>query len=159
MNYQVTAKKTKKNLAPNTTPVKATAPLQLSSSDLIGVWTLEQFIIVRENGEHFNWPGRQNGTLIYTGDGYVSVAQNREPLPNPTAEDKQRVSNFYTGTYRLDLENGRVFHTALQSSVPSLIGTTMERRVTQLKNGHLQISGTGLKEEVILVWRKLSKSQ
>lgn len=123
---------------------------------LLGVWILQDFIIIRENGERFYWPGQQSGTLIYTENGYVSVAQNREPLPNPTPEDKLRFSNFYTGTYELDLNNHRVFHTPHQSSVPSNIGTRMERQLEYLENGHLKISGTGLKEAVILVWSKIS---
>ncbi|WP_199899771.1 lipocalin-like domain-containing protein [Shewanella marina] len=64
--------------------------MQLTQTSLIGVWQLQQFIIERESGEQFIWPGKQNGTLIYTDSGYVSVAQNRQPLTNPSAEDQLR---------------------------------------------------------------------
>ncbi len=130
--------------------------MKLTKELLIGVWTLEDFIIHRENGELFTWPGKQNGTLIYTDNGYISVAQNREPLPNPSEADKKRVSNFYTAQYKLDLENNRVYHTALQSSVPSIIGSTMERYVELLPDGRLKLSGLGLKERVTLIWSKVS---
>ena len=133
--------------------------MKLSKSLLVGVWSLETFIVHRENGEDFHWPGRQSGTLIYTDNGYVSVAQNREALTNPTPEDETRVSNFYTGTYELDLENHRVFHTGLQSSVPSVIGQRMQRNLKLLDNGRLQISGKGLKENVTLVWAKIPVQQ
>lgn len=103
----------------------------------------------------FNWPGKQNGTLIYTDNGFVSVAQNRDPLTNPTDEDKKRESNFYTATYELDLVNNRVFHIGLQSSVQSLIGERMEREVKLLNDGRLWLSGKGLKERVTLYGRKL----
>jgi hypothetical protein len=127
----------------------------LTQQDLLGVWTLEDFIIHRENGEEFHWPGPQNGTLIYTYDGFVSVAQNRQPLPNPTPEDRQRESNFYTAHYELDLEHGRVFHTILQSSVPAIIGQRAERQVSLLEDGRLKLSGQGLKERVTLVWKRV----
>lgn len=123
--------------------------------DLVGVWTLERFIVHRETGEDFIWPGKQNGTLIYTNSGYVSVAQNRQPLTDGSPEDAARVSNFYTGRYEPDLANGRVFHTALQSSVPEVIGQRMERQVSLDENGRLWLSGVGLKERVTLVWRKV----
>ena len=127
---------------------------KLTKADLIGVWLLDEFIVHRESGERFVWPGRQSGTLIYTDDGYVSVAQNRDPLPNPSEADRRRVSNFYTATYELDLANDRVWHTALQSSVPSVVGARMERQVQWLPDGRLQLSGQGLQERVTLVWRR-----
>ncbi|MGB0894572.1 MAG: lipocalin-like domain-containing protein [Parashewanella sp.] len=130
--------------------------MELSKELLVGVWSLEQFIVHRENGELFEWPGKQSGTLIYTENGFVSVAQNRQPLPNPTEEDKNRVSNFYTGTYELDLKNKQVFHTGLQSSVPSVIGQRMQRSLNFLPDGRLKITGTGLKEQVTLVWSKVN---
>ncbi len=129
--------------------------MTITKSFLVGVWSLDEFIIHRENGEQFIWPGDQNGTLIYTDNGYVSVAQNRQPLANPTAEDNDRVSNFYTGTYELDLDNYCVFHTGLQSSVASVIGQRMKRSLKVLMDGRLQISGVGLKETVTLIWTKI----
>lgn len=126
----------------------------MTKTDLVGVWTLDQFIVHRENGEDFIWPGTQSGTLIYTESGYVSVAQNRDPLPNPTPEDRARISNFYTGIYDLDLEHGRIFHTPLQSSVPSNIGIRAERHVRIDSKGRLRLSGVGLKERVTLVWQR-----
>lgn len=130
--------------------------MNLSKAMLVGVWSLDEFIVHRENGELFNWPGKQSGTLIYTEDGFVSVAQNREPLPNPSKEDERRVSNFYTARYELDLENNRVFHTALQSSVRAIVGVRMEREVSLLPDGRLSLSGIGLKEKVTLIWSKTS---
>ncbi|RYV01147.1 hypothetical protein SOPP22_16455 [Shewanella sp. OPT22] len=130
--------------------------MELSKKLLVGVWSLEEFIVHRESGELFNWPGKQSGTLIYTDNGFVSVAQNRAPLPNPTQEDKNRVSNFYTGTYELDLPNNQVFHTGLQSSVPSVIGERMQRSLTLLPDGRLQIFGKGLRENVTLIWSKVT---
>jgi hypothetical protein len=65
-------------------------------ADRLGVWTLGEFIVHREDGADFNWPGPQRGTLIYTAEGYVSVAQNRDPLPDASEADQQRVANFYT---------------------------------------------------------------
>ncbi len=126
----------------------------LTKADLVGVWKLERFIVHRDNGEAFEWPGAQNGTLIYTDDGYVSVAQNRDPLPNPSEADKARTANFYTGTYRTELEQGRVIHTPLQSSVPAIIGIPAERTVELDTSGRLWLSGTGLKERVTLVWHR-----
>ena len=130
--------------------------MQISKDLLVGVWSLEEFIVHRENGERFQWPGKQSGTLIYTDNGFVSVAQNREPLINPTPEDEARISNFYTGTYELELDNNRVFHTGLQSSVASVIGQRMQRELTLLEDGRLQISGKGLKEKVTLIWSKVT---
>jgi len=126
----------------------------LTQQDLLGVWTLDEFTIHRESGEDFVWPGKQRGTLIYTYNGYVSVAQNRDALPNPTPEDALRVSNFYTARYELDLEHGRVFHTILQSSVAASIGQRVMRSVTLLDDGRLRIVGEGLKETVTLIWSR-----
>lgn len=131
--------------------------MKLTKEALVGVWSLDEFIVHRSDGTLFNWPGKQNGTLIYTENGFVSVAQNREPLENPSKEDESRVSNFYTATYELDLENGRVFHTALQSSVQSVIGTRMERELRFLPDGRLWLSGMGLKERVTLIWSRIQK--
>ena len=130
----------------------------MTKDDLVGVWALEKFIVHRESGEEFVWPGPQSGTLIYTACGHVSVAQNRDPLPNPTPEDRARVSNFYTGTYELDLKNGCVIHTPLQSSVASIIGIPAERHLRLDSEGRLWLSGTGLKERVTLVWRRKPNS-
>jgi len=47
---------------------------KIEKRELVGVWTLEEFYVHRENGETFKWPGAQIGTLIYTDSGYVSVA-------------------------------------------------------------------------------------
>lgn len=128
---------------------------QITKRDLVGVWKLEEFIVHRESGEDFIWPGEQSGTLIYTENGYVSVAQNRQPLPNPTAEDRARTSNFYTGTYEAQLERGLVVHTPLQSSVASIIGVAAPRQVKLGSDGRLWLSGVGLKESVTLVWRRV----
>jgi len=128
--------------------------MSLHREDLVGVWLLHRFIVHRASGEDFEWPGTQSGTLIYTADGYVSVAQNREPLPHPTPEDRARESNFYTGTWALDAVRGRVVHMPLQSSVPTIIGVPAERTATLDEAGRLWLSGTGLKERVTLVWRR-----
>lgn len=127
----------------------------MQASDLIGEWKLDDFIVHREDGEAFHWPGVQSGTLIYTASGYVSVAQNRQPLLQPSPEDAQRVSNFYTGRWRLGEEPGVVYHTALQSSAPAVVGQTMRREVALLADGRLQLSGQGLKERVTLIWSRL----
>jgi len=129
--------------------------MQLRKEHLVGVWSLDEFIIHREGGELFHWPGKQNGTLIYTENGYVSVAQNSEPLESPTLEDRSRVSNFYTAKYEADLATNRVFHTVLQSSVASVIGERLEREVKLLEDGRLWLSGTGLKERVTLIWSRV----
>lgn len=129
--------------------------LEVQASDLIGEWKLDEFIVHRESGEAFLWPGEQSGTLIYTAGGYVSVAQNRQPLANPSLEDAQRVSNFYTGRWRLGEEAGVVYHTALQSNAPAVIGQTMRREVERLPDGRLKLSGQGLKEKVTLIWSRL----
>jgi Lipocalin-like domain len=128
---------------------------KLSKSDLVGVWLLEAFFVHREDGQVFQWPGKQNGTLVYTENGYVSVARNRDPLPDATETDRLRTSNFYTGLYEPDLEHGRVFHTPLQSSVASIIGVRAERLVEMDSKGRLKLYGVGLKEKVTLVWRKV----
>lgn len=130
----------------------------ITLQDLIGVWTLEAFYIHRENGELFQWPGVQSGTLIYTASGYVSVAQNRDPLPNPSPEDQLRVANFYTGRYELHPDGDKVTHIGLQSSSPGVIGQRMQRELKRLPDGRLWLSGMGLKERVSLVWRKLEQA-
>ncbi len=133
-------------------------PSMLTSDLLIGVWLLESFTVHRESGEAFEWPGVQSGMLIYTACGYVSVSQNRQALANPSPEDKSRVSNFYSGVYEPDLLNSRVFHTALQSSAPAIIGVRTERSVSIDATGRLTLSGIGLKERVTLVWRKAPRN-
>ncbi len=132
--------------------------MKLSKQILVGVWSLDEYLIHRETGELFNWPGKQNGTLIYTSNGFVSVAQNRQPLNNPTTEDNLRVSNFYTGIYQLDLKNNLIFHTPLQATVQSIIGVSLKRELKLLADGRLSLSGTGLKERVTLIWTKVDKN-
>jgi|GEM_PF-4768886 len=129
---------------------------RIERNELVGVWTLDEFHIHRENGELFTWPGEQRGTLIYTGSGYVSVAQNRDPLPNPSEEDRLRESNFYTGRYELAADGASVIHVGLQSSSPGVVGQRMEREIELLGDGRLRLSGIGLKERVTLVWRKVA---
>ena len=94
--------------------------------------------------------------LLYTQITVTSVSlRNRDPISNPTLEDEKRISNFYTGTYELDIENNQVFHMGLQSSVASVIGQRMQRDIMLLPDGRLKISGRGLKEQVTLVWSKV----
>lgn len=128
---------------------------QPTAKDIIGVWHLEDFIVHRANGRMFNWPGKQNGTLIYTETGYVSVAQNRDPLPNPSIADKARVSNFYTAKW--EIVDDALYHTVLQSSVKSIIGLRKKRDALLLADGSLLLSGKGLDETVTLRWVKCEK--
>ncbi|HYD78279.1 MAG TPA: hypothetical protein VEC06_00585 [Paucimonas sp.] len=68
----------------------------------------------------------------------------------------RRESNFYTGRFELAEDGAKVVHIGLQSSAPGVVGQRMERDIEILGDGRLMLSGTGIKERVMLVWTKVA---
>ena len=86
--------------------------------DFVGAWRLVSVETRREDGE-VHRRGRRKGYLLYSGDGYMSVAFMREGRPRftsgdirgGTVEEKVAAVDGYTSYCgRYEAEGGRVVH-------------------------------------------------
>lgn len=112
----------------------------LDPARIEGAWTLDAFVVHRADGRTVHPYGEAaQGSLLYV-DGRVSAVLSKAPRGDFTAatlervhrapaEDKARAFDGYTsyaGTYAID--GDLVRHHVEMSLVPTLVGTTLERR-------------------------------
>lgn len=118
-----------------------------SVHSLCGTWHLLSCVALDRNGQETHGYGQHPiGHLVYTADGWVSVAIMRDPsnLPaDPPAADNtvQGVKSgqliAYIGTYRI--EGNNVMHDIKSCTIESWVGDTQERRFS-LENTILTLS-------------------
>jgi hypothetical protein len=96
------------------------------TQNILGTWDLVRFEITAPDGTVKAWGPNARGQLIYTDDGRMSVAINRDQTP---AESKaQAILNsilFYAGTY--SVAGNVIQHSVHFASNPDRIGREMIR--------------------------------
>ena len=96
-----------------------------------------------------------HGFIIYTKEGYVSVALNCAPVGNgPEPADVSGRKFFYTGTYQYD--GTKVTHQLLNASQPEMIGETATRQVT-INGSELILTGTNQGQQFSAYWKKVTE--
>lgn len=96
------------------------------TQNILGTWELARFEITANDGSVKNWGPNPRGQLIYTDDGHMSVAINRDP--QPADSEAQSILNsilFYAGTYAVDGDIIR--HKVTLASNPERVGREMIR--------------------------------
>ena len=135
--------------------------------DLEGAWRLVSVETRREDGE-VHRRGTRTGYLVYSGDGYMSVAFMREGRPRfasgdirgGTVEEKVAAVDGYTSYCgKFEVGDGKVYHHIEVSLFPNWIGETQER-IYQLEGGRLTLSTPlmlvgGMRLSTHLVWERV----
>jgi hypothetical protein len=141
--------------------------IDLSNEDFFGTWRLASVETKKEDGS-LHRRGSRTGYIIYSTDGYMSVAFMKEgrsefasgDIRGGTVEEKVEALNgyiSYSGKY--EVEGSSVFHNIEVSLFPNWIGDRQERfykfdgeRLTL--STPLQLVG-GMQLSSHLVWEKM----
>ena len=133
----------------------------------VGAWRLVSVETRREDGE-VHRRGRRTGYLLYSGDGYMSVAFMREDRPRftsgdirgGTVEEKVAAVDGYTSYCgRYEAEGGSVVHHIEVSLFPNWIGESQERAY-ELEGDRLTLSTPlmlvgGMQLSTHLIWERV----
>jgi hypothetical protein len=136
------------------------ASLQVSASDLAdlnkqlaGVWILEKSENPMPNGAMVSYCTGVHGMIIYTSEGYVSVALNCAEKGN--GEEPADVSGrkfFYAGKFAFD--GSKVTYNIQNASDFDLIGTSIKRTVS-ISGNELILSGENHGQSFSAYWKKV----
>ncbi|MGW8886174.1 lipocalin-like domain-containing protein [Streptomyces sp. NPDC055749] len=126
----------------------------MTPDDVVGVWRLDSYTEVDENGKTVAGPlgDAPAGLLIYTADGHVSVSMMKTG-EGPALETYMG----YSGRWRLT--GDEMTHTVVVSAHPRMAGTEQVRRAA-LDGAALSLRGTavnpvgGRAPERVLTWRR-----
>lgn len=127
----------------------------MTETDLVGVWRLVSYVDVDDAGEIAQGPlgPAPEGLLLYTSDGYMSVAMT--PGERPGAETFMG----YAGRWRRS--GDQIVHEVAVSSHQHLTGTSQVRDVA-LADGLLTVRGVsylrGRPRRRVLTWRRVPRS-
>ncbi len=127
------------------------------TSPLVGTWILEKSENPMPDGTIVSYCTGVQGMIIYTQEGYVSVALNCDPVGH--GKEPADISGrkfFYAGTYEFDGKN--VVHTMLNTSQPELIGNGFSREVT-IKDTLLVLTGVNQGQTFSAYWRRVSSTE
>src|SRR4051812_10146091 len=125
-------------------------------SPLVGTWVLEKSEDPMPDGSTVPYCTGEHGYIIYTAEGYVSVALNCDPTGHghePADISGRRF--FYAGTYEFD--GTRAKHKMLNASQPELIGEVFTRDVT-IQGSLLILTGVNQGQHFPASWRRVDKS-
>ena len=138
-----------------------------NSKDFVGTWKLVSVDTRKDDGS-LHRSGKRTGYIIYSADGYMSVAFMKEGRPDfasgdirgGTVEEKIEAFNgyiSYSGTFQV--EEDRVYHNIVVSLFPNWIGEKQERYYEfegdrLILSTPLQLIG-GMKLSTHLVWKKV----
>ena len=141
--------------------------IELSREDFVGTWRLISVETRKEDGS-LHRKGSRTGYIIYSADGYMSVAFMKEgrtefasgDIRGGTVEEKVEALNGYISySGRYEVEGTSVFHNIEVSLFPNWIGDRQERfyefdgeRLTL--STPLQLVG-GIQLSSHLVWEKV----
>jgi hypothetical protein len=134
--------------------------------DFVGAWRLVSVETRREDGE-VHRRGRRMGYLLYSGDGYMSVAFMREGRPRfasgdirgGTVEEKVAAVDGYTSYCgRYEVDGVRVVHHIEVSLFPNWVGESQERSY-ELEGDRLTLSTPlmlvgGMQLSTHLIWER-----
>ncbi|HLB42672.1 MAG TPA: lipocalin-like domain-containing protein [Gammaproteobacteria bacterium] len=126
----------------------------LLTQDLVGEWTLQEFMIERSDGMKHPWRKNAKGLLIYLSNGRMSISINSDVDGNKSLLDNKYNSIlFYTGTFEI-LHDNKVIHHVINASDPDRIGKEMVREVI-LDNEKLKLVGRGEFGIATLTWNRI----
>jgi Lipocalin-like domain len=146
--------------------------MSLVAADLLGTWLLESCEGFCEGEPTLHPLGEHpTGTLLYSPDGWISVAIMREKrtlfaaddiLKGSEAEKARAAETYLSYSGRWTLDGDRVKHDVVVSLFPNWIGGRQERRV-QLEGGRLTLSTDpidfgGRSRRVQMSWRRPSSA-
>jgi Lipocalin-like domain len=132
-----------------------------------GSWVLVSFKHVLPSGEPLQFFGEHPaGLIIYSSDGHMSAQLSvRNPkrfvdeqilrADPEEANEAWRSYLGYWGTFRVDSQNGVVFHEVEGSSFPNWIGTEQVRHF-RFDKGHLILEAKSLEGNSTLIWERSS---
>ena len=120
-----------------------------NQTKLVGTWTLKSFQIVEDGHEARDWGRNPTGILIYTKDGYMSVAINREISKKDRKLSLPHI--FYSGTYKL--RKNEIIHKVQNASEFDRIGKNLIRTAS-LKGKILELVTHANGWHAVLQWRK-----
>jgi hypothetical protein len=130
----------------------AAAAASAAPGSLVGTWELVHSENTLPDGQVVPYCTGAHGMIIYTPEGYVSVALNcAEEGQGFEPADLTGRKFFYAGTYRYDGQE--VVHTLLNASEPAMIGSRPARRVT-LRGDTLILSGESQGLAFTATWAK-----
>lgn len=132
---------------------------------IIGVWKLASFEIEDVHGTKSAWGKDVHGTLIYSPEGYMSVAIN-EPIDlkpkepshlSPLNQDFRAIFDsglFYSGSFRV--QGDEVLHEVTEASDPRRIAKILSRRARVQGSQLILTSPNEAFGRAVLVWNKIS---
>lgn len=128
----------------------------LNISNVVGVWSLESFIIVDENKNTKNWGNNVHGLLIYAKSGHMSVSMNRDMVSTGNEfKDIYDAGLLYSGKFKID--GNIIVHKVTEASNPLRIGKD-QTRYAKLDKDKLVLSSP--KESfgtAHLTWKRLNE--
>ena len=129
------------------------APTIASPNSLVGTWILEKSENPMPDGSVASYCTGVHGMIIYTAEGYVSVALNCAAQGDGVEPaDISGRKFFYSGTFAFDGQS--VTHTMLNASQPELIGSSFARKVT-IDGDHLILSGNNQGQQFSAYWKRV----
>ena len=126
-----------------------------ANSPLVGTWILEKSENPMPDGSLVSYCTGVHGLIIYTAEGYVSVALNCDPVGH--GQEPADISGrkfFYAGLYHFD--GVRAVHKMLNASQPELIGEVFTRDVT-IRGSELILTGVNQGQKFSAFWRRASR--
>jgi len=124
--------------------------------DAKGTYSLASFELESTDGRRSSWGQNTRGLLVYTADGHVSVAINKDVVRDESQHEAENILDsllFYAGTYQV--EGNVIRHQVTLASNPARVGKEMIR-YAELNGDSLTL--TTPKESfgrAILVWKKI----
>lgn len=97
-------------------------------SKLVGTWELESYEIISREGIAQEWGTHVRGLLVYTPEGFVSVAVNKDPVATGKPE-KDLLDSMMFDTGSFEELGGDVVHHVAVSSDPERVGKELTRHV------------------------------
>jgi hypothetical protein len=122
---------------------------------LVGTWRLVSFVLEDDNGAVVGYPYGRNpsGKLTYTSDGQV-WAFTGENVP---AQAPRVGGNYYTGTFRVDVDKRTVIHRVQYSSIAAWESTLLLRRYAFSGRRRLTLSAPLGEQTGVLRWGKITR--
>ena len=117
------------------------------TTKIVGLWSIQQFVIISAESKEINWAEKITGTLLYTENGFMTVSINGY------CNNINKIL-FYSGWYALKREN-IIEHKVINALDPSRIGQILIREVA-LNDNVLTMIAYGDYGIAKLIWKKLS---
>jgi Lipocalin-like domain len=123
---------------------------------LVGTWQLASFVLEDDTHAVVGYPYGKDpaGKLTYTRDGQMWAFTGQE-VPSQAPRD----GNYYTGTFRIDVEKRRVIHRVQYSSIAAWESTLLLRRYEFSGTRRLTLRARFGEQTGVLRWRKITPSR